>query len=282
MNFVGKILTVLISVMSLVFMTMAVMLYATHTNWRDVVKNPNTGLEVKYNNLKAERDNLQHKFDSAKKELENERIVKGDELTKLQNTVVELRNQRAALEKQTQDLKTSQGEAVAAMNKTQETLKKLREEVETLRAENRQAQKERAEAFERAVALADQVNQREIDVKRLRGEKNDLAADSTRMRDLLRLYDINPDEDSSRGLLRVSGQILAVVGGDSVELSIGQDDGLKKGHQLEVYRSQAGQNRYMGRLEVVDTSPDRAVAKILAKYRTGAIREGDSVISKFN
>jgi len=281
MNFVGKILTVLIAVMSLVFMTMAIMLYATHTNWRDVVKNPNTGLEHKYNNLKAEKENLLHKFEAAKKDLENEQIIKGDKLAKLENTVAELRDQRAKLEKQTQDLKTSQGEAVAAMLKTQETLRKLREEVDTLRKDIRTAQQERNQSFEKAVVLADQVHQREIDVKRLKGEKNDLAADTTRMRDLLRANDINPDGDPSGLLPRVSGQVMAVVGGDSVELSIGSDDGLKKGHQLEVFRAQAGQNRYMGRVEVVETAPDRAVAKILPEYRKGAVREGDSVVSKF-
>ena len=37
MNLVGKILTVLIFVMSLCFMMMAVMVYSTHINWRDKV-----------------------------------------------------------------------------------------------------------------------------------------------------------------------------------------------------------------------------------------------------
>jgi len=288
MNFVGKILTVLICVMSLVFMTMAIMLYATHTNWRNVVMRPQAaggqpkGLKYQLDDLKTEKAELERKFENAKKELETERITKGDELTKLENTVTEFRDQRNKLEKQVQDLKTSQGEAVAAMNKTQETLKKLREEVENLRRDIRQAQQERDQSFEKAVALADQVHQREIDVKRLRGEKNDLAADSTRMRDLLRAYDIPAEEDPSAVLPRVSGQILAVVGGNSVELSIGADDGLKKGRQLEVFRAAAGQSRYMGRVEVVETSPDRAVAKILPEYRKGAIRDGDSVTSKFN
>lgn len=288
MNFIGKILTVLIAVMSLVFMTMAIMLYATHTNWRDVVMRQQAsggqpkGLKYQLDDLKTERKNLADQLEAAKKDLQNEQTIKGDRLAKLENTIAELREQRAALEKQAQDLKISQGEAVTAMLKTQDTLKKLRDEVETLRKDIRQAQQERDDSFEKAVALADQVHQREIDVKRLTGEKNDLAADTTRMRDLLRAHDVNPDEDPSVVLLRVSGVVLAVVGSDSVELSIGADDGLKKGHRLEVFRSQAGQNRYMGRVEIVETTPDRAVARILPEYRKGAIREGDNVTSKFN
>lgn len=288
MSFVGKILIVLICVMSVVFATMAIMVYATHTNWRDVVKRPQAvgglpkGLEGQLQDVRQERDELRAKWEAAKKDLENERIVKGNDLAKLETTVAELRQQRANLEKQNQDLKTSQGEAVAAMTKTQDTLKKLREEVDTLRTNLRDAQQQRDESFEKAVALADQVHQREIDLKRLIGEKNDLSADITRQRDLLRAYDIPAEEDPGAVLPKVSGQVLAVVAGDSVELSIGSDDGLKKGHQLLVFRSAAGQNRYMGRIEVVDTAPDRAVAKILPQFRKGAIQDGDSVTSKFN
>jgi hypothetical protein len=282
MNFVGKILTVLISVMSLVFMTMAIMVYATHTNWRDVVMNPKTGLKQKLDNLTAERDNLQKKFEMAKKELDTERITKGDQLTKLENTVDELRGQQTKLEKQNQDLKVSEGEAVATMNKTQETLKKLREELTALRGEIRQAQLERDQSFQKAVALADSLQQAVVQVKSLEGEKTDLGVDITRMRDLLRVNDINPDQDPSGLLPPVSGQVVAVVGGNSVELSIGADDGLKKGHRLEVFRNTGGENRYIGRVEVVETSPDKAVARIIPEYRKAAVREGDSVTSKFN
>ena len=89
-------------------------------------------------------------------------------------------------------------------------------------------------------------------------------------------------EDPTGVLPRVSGRVLAVAGGQTVELSIGKDDGLRKGHQLAVFRNQHGENRYMGRVEVVNLWPDRAVATILPKYLEGAIRTGDSVSSKID
>ncbi|HLA84826.1 MAG TPA: hypothetical protein VJL29_08530 [Thermoguttaceae bacterium] len=288
MNFVGKILTVLICVMSLVFMTMAIMLYATHTNWYNVVMLPQPtggqpkGLKYQLQDLQQEKKNLGDKFEAAKKELETERITKDDKLAKLENTLGELNLQRTKLETQINDLKLKTAEAVTAMKETQDTLAALRAEVESLREKIRTAQRERDEAFEEAVQLADQVHQREIEKKRLESKNADLAVDNTRMRALLQAYDHDPNEDPSGVLLRVSGQVLAVVGGDSVEISIGSDDGLKKGHQLEVFRAHGGQNRYMGRVEIVETSPDKAVAKILPEYRKGAIQEGDSVVSKFN
>ncbi|HEY4760496.1 MAG TPA: hypothetical protein VIH42_07945, partial [Thermoguttaceae bacterium] len=40
MNLIGKILTFVILVLSIIFMTMVLVVYATHKNWRDVVINP--------------------------------------------------------------------------------------------------------------------------------------------------------------------------------------------------------------------------------------------------
>ena len=40
MNFLGKMLTVMITVMSIIFMSFAVMVFATHKNWRQAALNP--------------------------------------------------------------------------------------------------------------------------------------------------------------------------------------------------------------------------------------------------
>ena len=65
---------------------------------------------------------------------------------------------------------------------------------------------------------------------------------------------------------------------DLVEISIGDDDGILVGHQLDVYRDDV----YLGKVVVVKTSPDRAVAKIIPEYKKGTIRKGDSVTTKLS
>jgi hypothetical protein len=65
---------------------------------------------------------------------------------------------------------------------------------------------------------------------------------------------------------------------DYLEISIGSDDGLRKGHKLEVYRGRS----YLGRIEIREVAPDRAVAVILKDYRKGPIKKGDKVATKSN
>jgi hypothetical protein len=65
--------------------------------------------------------------------------------------------------------------------------------------------------------------------------------------------------------------------GGLIEVSLGSDEGLRRGHKLDVYRLTGG---YLGRAEVVDTNPDRAVARIIPEFRQGIIRKGDRVATK--
>ncbi|NQT39867.1 MAG: hypothetical protein HQ581_20405, partial [Planctomycetes bacterium] len=64
MNLVGKIFTVFIFLMSLVFMSFAVAVYATHQNWREIVTNQKAtaekplGLESQLKNVRNENKNL--------------------------------------------------------------------------------------------------------------------------------------------------------------------------------------------------------------------------------
>jgi hypothetical protein len=74
----------------------------------------------------------------------------------------------------------------------------------------------------------------------------------------------------------VEGVVTAVGAKDLLEISIGADDGLKKGHTLEIYRS----NSYLGRVQVMETWPDRAVVKIIPEYRKVIIKKGDRVATK--
>ncbi len=54
---------------------------------------------------------------------------------------------------------------------------------------------------------------------------------------------------------------------------MGYDEGIRKGHFLEVTRG----GRYLGKVRVTATTPGRAVAEILKDYRTGTIQKGDRV-----
>ena len=73
------------------------------------------------------------------------------------------------------------------------------------------------------------------------------------------------------------GKVLAVNQNDLLEVSLGSDDGLRAGNTLEVFRGSS----YLGRVQVLTTQSDRAVAKVLPDYKKGVIQKGDDVATRF-
>ena len=71
-------------------------------------------------------------------------------------------------------------------------------------------------------------------------------------------------------------QVRQSAGAQLVEMTIGADDGLKQGNTVEVYRG----DRYLGRIEILRTSPDRAVGRVDRRFQQGRIVEGDRVATR--
>jgi len=79
----------------------------------------------------------------------------------------------------------------------------------------------------------------------------------------------------------VEGLITAIAGGGLVEISIGTDDGIQKGRFLDVYRLSGDQGIYIGRLQVVKTSPDVSVCKSIPEFERRTLQKGDRVTTRF-
>ena len=74
----------------------------------------------------------------------------------------------------------------------------------------------------------------------------------------------------------VVSQIRRTAGAQLVEVTIGADDGLKTGNTLEVSRG----GKYLGRLEIIETSPDKSVGRVDRRFQQGQIQEGDRVATR--
>ena len=156
MNLVGKIFIVLIFVMSVLFMGFAVAIYASHTNWKKVVDEPETGLKAQLDREKAKSGELSSARDRLEKERNAQMLALEDAEAKLQTETEILEKQR---DDATRDLTTRTQEArtaVATLAEAHNTLKALRDEVDKLRTEIRQEQQEKDNAFSTVVELTDQ------------------------------------------------------------------------------------------------------------------------------
>ena len=144
------------------------------------------------------------------------------------------------------------------MNATQTNATDYRKQLDKLRTELVQAQKDRDAHFKEVVRLTDELNQAVNEKEQLRKRTAELAKDLAKADEALRYFDINKNSDyKTQGPPKVDGIVTSVLEAGLVEISLGSDDGLRKGHQLEVYRIGGGQSTYVGRIEVVKTDPEQ-------------------------
>jgi hypothetical protein len=120
-----------------------------------------------------------------------------------------------------------------------------------------------------AQSYKDKVNDLERQVKKLSVELARLKAGKGGKP--AKTADNPPPED-------VEGLVTGVKDG-KIQLSIGSDAGLAKGHTLEVFRL-GTTPKYLGRLRVIDVTATRAVCEVLGKKVD--IKKGDRVASRMD
>ncbi len=174
MNLVGKIFVVVIAVMSVVFMSFAVAVYATHKSYKDEV----TGLNAQFKDEQARNTALKEELAKKIAELNAEKAAKKEALAKLENELVVLKEEYAMRKKNQAELEAAEDKAVGEMDKTQGNVASRYEELQKLQTDIVATQKKRDEHVSNVVKLTDQLNQLENDREQLRKRNVDLAKDA--------------------------------------------------------------------------------------------------------
>jgi hypothetical protein len=283
MTLLGKIFTMLIFIMALVWMAFAVAVYMTQKNWKDLVERPQAevvpgkplGLKHQLANQEAANKALRDDIDRLLKEKHQEQAARAHALAALE----EMRQAEAALRKTAEEaqaqLLASNREATAAMAATQTRLDGLKDEIAQARLDIKTAQGDRDDKLQRVVALTDQLHQTEDARRRLTERQNELVAQIARMKKVLDSVGKTEYSDIDGIPPPVDGVVTAVRK-EFMEISIGSDDGLEVGNELEVFRDRT----YKGRIIVRRVDPDRAVAEINPDIRKGEIQPGDRVMTR--
>jgi hypothetical protein len=272
MNFVGKILTVLILVMSIAFLMVSVIIFQTHRDWRgEAMKNKKIIEDVKRAN------------DALQTEIQVQKDRYATELAARRFALAALQSKNDTFEKQYKDavtqyaqLQAQAGTMTTQIETSSQSLAKTIDENGKLRVALRESQQNRDLSFGKVVELTDLLNLSQGNIAVLSERQDQLIASNARMKSVLdrnNLTEFTVVDDKPPS---VDGVVTAIGQKDLFEISIGADDGLKKGHTLEVYRNSS----YLGRVIVRETWPDRAVVQIIPEFRKGIIRKGDRVATK--
>ena len=279
MTVIGKILVFLILVLAVAQAALHLMFHITQTNWRaayDKATAQYTALDAEYKAVEAERNQA---TDEKKKSIDakdTELKTKDDLLAKANAQIDTLNGQlQAEREKVTKNdaIVTSSNSDISRreeeVKRLEDTVKDNNERIKDLVDKNNQLR-------DRAVAA-------EIDSKSLKERNTNLVAKLEELsKELIKTKNGTGGVGLTAGAKNpppenVEGTVTQADNAGLLTLNVGSDDGLLKGHTLEVFRLNPA--RYLGTVRIIQVTPHQAVAQPVSRP-LGPIQQGDKVASK--
>ena len=283
MTLLGKIFTVLILIMSVLFMSFSIMVFATHQNWQKLVDNPSPtgeeelGLNQQISNAELANAELESKLKEAQLALKREQVARRFVLASLQAQLVTATQDQTSLEEDLRTYEDKTRKIEADLSTALSDNKGLVKEVTNLREQVVGTQQSSDKYFASSLKLTDEINQLRGSEIRLKEVQGQLVTQVGRMSNVLSKNGLTEFSDVT-AIPPVIDGVVTQVSSDIIQISIGWDDGLRKDHELDVYRGKS----YLGRIKVRETRPNSAVGEIIPAYRKGTIKQGDRVATKIS
>ena len=203
MNWLGKVFVVVILIMSLVFMGLAMAVYATHKNWK--VANENLSKEL--DQAKAEFSKLESTHNLRVEELEREKTTAVQQATKLEQERVALIDRNLQAQTELDGLRQNQREHIAAVKSTQDINQALTTDVADLRTRIRDEQQKRDRVFKTALDATEQLHQAASEYERTKEENQQLLSQTAGMKSVLNANGINPNTPPDAVVPKVEGVV---------------------------------------------------------------------------
>ncbi len=283
MSIIGKIFVFAVFVMSLVFMAFSVAIYSSHTNYKadierssdEVTFEKPLGWKAKLEEEIKTRETLTQEIERLIKEAATSEASRDQIVAKLQSALVEKNGELVGLREEKIEWDKKQQQAINEVEKAREELTLATTAVQKLREEVKQQQTQVDGQVDRVAKLAAELHEKESFLVIANERKAQLEKQVANARLLLKQSGLSIDSQPKDRVPSIDGVVVAVAD-DAVEVSLGGDDGVQMGHELEVYRN----DQYLGRVRVVSVKPDKSIAIVIKAFSRGAIQQGDRVATR--
>jgi myosin heavy subunit len=280
MTFVGKILVIVIMAFALLFLGLSTVVFTTHTNWKEAVdkkwKPDLDKLKTQYKELNTQLATAKDDLKKAEDKQTQQNTLADGRLATVNDEIKTRQNELHALQQQVEVAQQSAQTALAEAEANRKEAVQLREQKSAIDKIANDFKLQQTE-------LNDKIRELERQNKTLDDNGKDLRDKAARFSTLLRRNGLSDDITNIKGTETpppVEGEVAKVDATNKrVEITIGSDDGLAVGHELDLFRTKP-QPLYLGKIRIVSVDPDQAVAKVIGNTVQGKkIKEGDSVSS---
>ncbi len=284
MTFVGKLLVIIQLVLTICFMLMAGAVYTRHQTWQDQAKKLSDALDQSRTDFTRLEEEFKNVEDNLTEQLKNAK----DDAEDAENRVVQRDRTIATQQVELETLKTS-------LN-TEEALAKIAGDEASNRRDESLVQREINETLNRELneknaivrQQEDELFNREVEMRQIKSRYQILLSTVAIYRKVLASNGFDTDPQSyareNAPTPLVFGEVLETrrssrSGQELIEVSIGSDDGVKKGTVLYVYRV-GERSKYLGEIRLELVQADKAVGVVVNKAKNGVIEKKDYVATR--
>ena len=273
MNLVGKIFTVLIFLMCVVFASFGLMVHAAHKNWKEEANKASdelTKAAKEKQDLLDEKQILQTKLDDEKKDHEK-RLLSLDERRK------QAEADRDRYEGQVREKENTATQLSLAIHDIEKRVTVLQTTIKGMRDDIQLTVDDRNSLRTKLLSTTDDLQTAVNEKARLEKLQVGLAKQIIELNSLVKTFKITLGDLNKTPPTGLEGEVLSVPRSDIAVISVGADDGVRKGHKFVVTRPSAG-GKYIGMIEVYQADDgNRCVCRTDSKSLNDQIQVHDHV-----
>jgi flagellar basal body-associated protein FliL len=288
MSFLGKVLIVLQVVLSFLFMGAAVAVFSVHSNWRSQFETLQAAQAQTEARHADEVQDLSAKIAAAEAERDQQTNLANAQVADVQR----LNRQVAALTQEVNQANTIVNRQTGLAESKSIEANSRQSESEQQRVQNEQLLKTQDDLTKQIQALKDKEYGMGLERDKMITQITALLEQNAFLEKVVRQNGLDTDPVAVAGAIEppppVDGLVVEIQKDKTnrtrlVHISIGEDDGLRVQHELDVYRP-ADQNgaktQYLGRIRIIHLTPDEAVGIVVQAAKNGIIERGDNVTTR--
>ena len=278
MTLFGKILIGLMLALSLVFASLSAAVYSAQFNYRTALEDAQKRLTVEAQKAKDLEDQLRQDIS----DVEAAAAVQKDELDRQTLKVSQYEDQIGLLQQDLDSTRTALDVQTALVEIAQDESQDRRVEVLSGRERTASLAEKYVAAEAEIASLVDDNFSQSVTITQMDSTNKRLIDENAALRQQLIALGVEPntDQDVDIPAPDVTGKVLLVKdlgsAGTKVAISLGSDDGLRVGDELEVVRT-AGGGKYVGRIRLTEVEYDLSIGNLVFKSPTATVQKDDDV-----
>lgn len=272
MTLVGKILTLLILLLSVCFLLIGITINASHQAWHEKAMENKRAVETANQQIAA------MKAENSKKqtEIETEKVQRMLRIQQLESQLQVAQNdlKLKSEELDIQKIKASESSQIASENE-----KRLTEQdqiIASLQTRLRTLTEDIASQRTRVVSMTNQIFELEGERRKLDSLHKDLGEKNALLTKVLKKNGLLETDLVDHIPPAIEGRVYAVQN-DTIAFSLGTDDGMRAGHVVDIFRG----NRFVGTAEITVVEPNRSAARIDKNLTKFAVESGDRITTNW-